>query len=139
MSILDDFEDLCRKQDDSVELFLIGIIEESDNPTIIRDPNHTIFNNYARNYAYPQYIHDKSEVFIFVDTNASYENNIIIGSIDKGFKAVNYDEFEIYDNLFIKKYIKNPARDSHKLPSYRISLMIYKSYNVIIAGDISYD
>lgn len=124
MSVLDNFEELCKEQDNSIELFLISIIEESDNPIIIPDYNHTMFNNYAK----LQHIHDKSEVFIFVDTSASYENNIIMGSIGKGFKAVNYDEFSIYDNLFRKKYVKNPARDFHKLPSYRILSMRYKAY-----------
>lgn len=129
MSVLDNFEELCKEQDDSVELFLISIIEESDNPIIIHDHNHTMFNNYAK----PQHIHDKSEVFIFVDTAASYENNIIIGSINKGFKVVNCKEFEMYNNLFLKKYIKNPARDFHKLPSYRILSMRYKiSYNCTV-------
>lgn len=129
MSVLDNFEELCKEQDDSVELFLISIIEESDNPIIIHDHNHTMFNNYAK----PQHIHDKSEVFIFVDTAASYENNIIIGSINKGFKAINCEEFGIYDNLFRKKYIKNPAKDSHKLPSYRIMLSLrYKYYNCTV-------
>jgi hypothetical protein len=128
MSILDDFEDLCKEQDDSTELFLISIIEDSDNPRIIRDyNNHTLFNNY-----YTQNIHDKSEIFIFIDTGASYENNIIIGSINRGFKSINYIEFEFYNNLFLKKYIKNPVRDSHKLPSYRILSMNYKQYDVTI-------
>ena len=74
MSILDNFEELCKEQDNSIELFLISIIEESDNPIIIPDYNHATFNNYT----HPQHIHDKSEVFIFVDTSSSYENNIII-------------------------------------------------------------
>lgn len=128
MSILDDFEDLCKEQDNSTELFLISIIDDSDNPRIIRDyNNHTIFNNYTRNIH-----HDKSEIRIFIDTGASYENNIIIGSINRGFKSINYIEFEFYNNLFLKKYIKNPARDFHKLPSYRILSMNYKQYDVII-------
>lgn len=128
MSILDDFKDLCEEQDNSTELFLISIIEDSDNPRIIRDyNNHTTFNN-----NYTQNIHDKSEIFIFIDMGASYENNIIIGSINRGFKSINYIEFEFYNNLFLKKYIKDPAKDFHKLPSYRILSMRYKNYKCII-------
>lgn len=125
MSILDDFKDLCKEQDNSTELFLISIIEDSDNPRIIRD-HSPILDNYTRN------IQDKSEIFIFIDLGATYENNIIIGSINRGFKSINCDEFDFYNNLFLKKYIKNPARDFHKLPSYRILSMRYKYYNCTI-------
>lgn len=125
MSVLGDFEELCKEQDNSTELFLISIIEDSDNPKIIRNRSQ-ILDNYTRN------IQDKSEIFIFINIGATYENNIIIGSINKGFKSINCDEFNFYNNLFLKKYIINPARDFHKLPSYRILLMSYKQYKCTI-------
>lgn len=140
MSILDDFENLCKGQDDSVEVFLYNIVEMCPSPKILSADlfdewiNHNTYRETLKEDDYmtkTTYKIDRETVYI-IPSNKVYPYWRVIVGTPTNFKLLNEEEWNQYNNLFLKKYVKNPARDFHKLPSHRILSMSYKRYDCTI-------
>ena len=121
MSILNDFEDICSAQDNSIEFFLLKMVDLSSRPKFVNlkeflaieyDPyaydddfrfaprttwfnKNAGYNNVCISAGYGNAVHD----FIH-----SKEFIIFIGTINTGFKKISWDDFEMYVTMFRERY-----------------------------------
>lgn len=123
MSILNDFEDICSAQDDSIEFFLLKMVDLSSGPKFVNlkeflaveyDPySYDDANNYI--FAQKTTWFDKNACYNNVCISAGYGNAvhdflrskefiIFIGTVNTGFKKISWDDFEMYVTMFRDRY-----------------------------------
>ena len=127
MSLLNSFEELQDIQNDSIEFFLLKMVDLSSNPSFVKlkdfleieyDPySHSLDDDDFR-FATRMTWFDKNAGNNNVCISAGYGNPthhtfdfirskefiIFIGTINTGFKKINWNDFEMYVTLFRERY-----------------------------------
>lgn len=129
MSLLNSFDELQDAQDNSIEFFLLKMVDLSSNPNFVKLTDFLAVE-------YDPYSHDTDDDFKFASTRMTWfdknagNNNvcisagygygnpthqhdyyslkknfiIFIGTINTGFKKINWDDFETYVTMFRERY-----------------------------------
>lgn len=123
MSLLNNFEELQDAQNNSIEFFLLEMVDLSSNPSFVELKDFLAVE-------YDPYSHDDDDFIhtrmIWFDKNlgnnnvhisAGYDNSnstydfirskefiIFIGTINTGFKKINWNDFEMYVTMFRERY-----------------------------------
>lgn len=126
MSLLNSFEELQDAQNDSIEFFLLKMVDLSSNPSFVKLTDFLAIE-------YDPYSHTRDDDFGFatrmtwfdensgnnnVCISAGYGNHtphtfdfirskefiIFIGTINTGFKKINWNDFEMYVTMFRERY-----------------------------------
>lgn len=123
MSLLNNFEELQDAQNNSIEFFLLEMVDLSSNPSFVKlkdfleveyDPySHTRDDDFG--FATRMTWFDKNAGNNNVCISAGYGNAmhdfirskefiIFIGTINTGFKKISWNDFEMYVTMFRERY-----------------------------------
>lgn len=125
MSLLNNFEELQDAQNNSIEFFLLEMVDLSSNPSFVKlkdflEVEYDPYSHDDDNFRFATRItwFDKNlgnnNVYISAGydnpTNSTYdfirskEFIIFIGTINTGFKKINWNDFEMYVTMFCERY-----------------------------------
>ena len=98
MSLLDDFETIVERQDNSIEVYLLKMVLKAKNPTVISLEDYKKYTNL-----------DQSSVYIVsgFDSDPSSDQHtfvMFLGTVEDGIRKISTDELTQYLRLLQEQY-----------------------------------